>query len=284
MAVIWSPRDNPCVNILTSKRIKQQELSRSESPGDPKPFGISLVLPMYNEAPAIEATLRKTIEALEANFSDFEIVIADDASTDGCAEEIERRAAADPRIRLVRLPENQCFGGALRAGLDAARKDFLIYTDFDLPVALSCLPGVIENFQRADVLTGFAAEGMKHASVTSAIMSKVYNLLVRTFFDVHLRDINFGFKALRRSAWKMLDLRSCSPFVDAELFIRAQSLGLCIAEVPVPFEQRAQGESHIRRLDVIAITMLDMARLKMRAFGVHRAPLVSPVASARPQR
>jgi len=86
---------------------------------------------------------------------------------------------------------------------------------------------------------------------------------VRTLFGLRLRDINFGFKALRKSAWERLMLCSRSPFVDAELFIRAERLGCVVKSVPVPFIQRQLGTSHIRRLDVIAATMRDMARLRL---------------------
>ena len=117
---------------------------------------ISLVLPMFNEGPVVDATLKQAIEGLERRFADFEIVVADDASTDGCAEKVEQWTRKDPRIRLVRLPHNQRFGGALCAALQAASKDFLVYTDFDLPIRLESLPRLLEAFSDADVLTGYS--------------------------------------------------------------------------------------------------------------------------------
>jgi hypothetical protein len=104
---------------------------------------ISLVLPMFNEAPVVDTTLKRAVEGLERKFADFEIVVADDASTDGCAEKVEQWTRKDPRIKLVRLPHNQRFGGALCAGLQAATKDFLVYTDFDLPIRLDSLPRLL---------------------------------------------------------------------------------------------------------------------------------------------
>jgi len=56
--------------------------------------------------------------------------------------------------------------------------------------------------------------------------------MVRALFGLRLRDINFGFKAVRRSAWEKLQLRSRSPFVDAELFVQARYLGLRVKESP----------------------------------------------------
>jgi glycosyltransferase involved in cell wall biosynthesis len=224
---------------------------------------ISLVLPMFNEAPVVDVTLKQAVEGLERRFADFEIVVADDASTDGCAEKVEQWTRNDPRIRLVRLPHNQRFGGALCAGLQAASKDFLVYTDFDLPIRLDSLPRLLEAFADADVLTGYSDAGPKYANWKSKLISIGYNSMVRALFGLRLRDINFGFKAVRRSVWEKLQLHSRSPFVDAELFVQARYLGFRVKEVPVPFVQRHLGASHIRRLDVIAATMLDMAKLRL---------------------
>jgi glycosyltransferase involved in cell wall biosynthesis len=224
---------------------------------------ISLVLPMFNEASVVDATLNQVVESLERNFADFEIVVADDASTDGCAEMVERWTRKDPRIKLVRLPCNQRFGGAVCAALQGGTKDFLVYTDFDLPVRLDSLPRLLEAFSDADVLTGYSESGAKYANWESKVLSLGYNFMVRVLFGLHLRDVNFGFKAVRRSAWEKLQLHSHSPFVGTELFVRARCLGLRVKEIPVPFVQRQLGASHIRRLDVIAATLLDMAKLRL---------------------
>jgi glycosyltransferase involved in cell wall biosynthesis len=224
---------------------------------------ISLVLPMFNESAVVDLTLRQAIESLERDFADFEIVVADDASTDDSVERVTRWTERDNRIRLVRLAHNQRFGGALRAGLTAGAKEFLVYMDFDLPVALGSLPQLLQAFDGADVLTGYSADEVKHVDWKHVVISRGYNLMVRSLFGLKMDDINFGFKALRRSVWQQMMLHSCSPFVDAELFVRAQRLGARIKQISVPFSQRQMGTSHIRRADVIAATLLDMGRLRL---------------------
>jgi glycosyltransferase involved in cell wall biosynthesis len=230
---------------------------------------ISLVLPMFNEGPVVEATLTHVVEGLDRLFEDFEIVVADDGSTDDSAQKVALWVARDARLKLVRLPSNQRFGGALRAGLSAASNEFLVYMDFDLPVALNCLPQILHDFSDADILTGYSDGVRKDANWRSRVISLGYNSLVRRLFGLSLRDINFGFKAMRKSVWDHLSSRSCSPFVDAELFIRAQRQGFRVKEVAVPFSQRQLGASHIRRFDVIAATLWDMARLRWELLNVQ---------------
>jgi glycosyltransferase involved in cell wall biosynthesis len=225
---------------------------------------VSLVLPMFNEASVVDHTLREAITLLECAFADFEIVVADDASTDDCVELVARWVARDPRIKLVRLARNQKFGGALRAGFNTATKDWLVYTDFDLPIELDSLPRLLDAFADVDVLTGISLHKTKHPDWKQAVVSQIYNVMVRTLFRIQLRDINFGFKAIRKTSWDQLCLRSRSPFVDAELFICAERLGLRIKQIPVPFSERKLGASNIRRLDVIIQTLFDMLLLRVR--------------------
>jgi glycosyltransferase involved in cell wall biosynthesis len=243
---------------------------------------VSLVLPMFNEAPCVDQTLATALRILEENFTDFEIIVADDASTDDSAARVAVWASRDPRIRLVRLVRNERFGGALRAGLSAAQNEFLVYTDFDLQIGLNCLPLLIHESQNADVLTGYAEDREKHANWRSKMVSKTYNFLVRTLFDLRLRDINFGLKALPKAVWDQLDLCSRSPFVDAELFVQVKRLGFTIKEVAVPFSLRTIGSSHMRRWDVFARTLLDMARCWVAPRNVRKSglPSATPARSA----
>jgi glycosyltransferase involved in cell wall biosynthesis len=220
---------------------------------------------MFNESEVVEQTLTAAVGSLESNFSDFEIIVADDASTDTSASQVKRWAQQDPRIILVRLERNQRFGGALRRGLEAATKEWIFYTDFDLPVDLDCFPAILSELEQYDLVTGYSAEEPKNLEWYTKLLSTGYNRMVRTAFGLPLRDINFGFKAMRRAVRDRLRLVSRSPFVDAEMFIQAGRKGFTIREIPVPFLRRQAGVSRIRRLDVIAWTILDMARIWLQA-------------------
>ena len=248
----------PCLENKKNWKSLKNPSPSAERTSDKLTTPISLVLPMFNEAPCVDITIATALRVLGENFADFEIVVADDASTDQSASLIEQWSGRDPRVRLVRLVRNERFGGALRAGLTAARNEYLVYTDFDLQIGLECLPGLIREFHDADVLTGYSADVEKHANWRAKIISHTYNFLVRTLFNVRLRDINFGLKALRKPVWNQLRLRSRSPFVDAELFVQVSRLGYRIKQVPVPFSFRTTGASHIRRFAVIARTFSDM--------------------------
>ena len=96
-------------------------------------YNISFVFPMFNEAENIGETIRRITTLAARICSDYEIVIVDDASTDGSADLVDRLASNDKHIRSVRLKVNTKFGGALKEGLKTASKDIVVYTDSDLP-------------------------------------------------------------------------------------------------------------------------------------------------------
>ena len=81
----------------------------------------SVVIPAHNEAEVIAPTVSAVASALDEAGRDYEIVVVDDASTDGTGAIVEQLAAANPRIRCVRSHYSNGFGFAVRAGLDALR-------------------------------------------------------------------------------------------------------------------------------------------------------------------
>jgi glycosyltransferase involved in cell wall biosynthesis len=226
-------------------------------------YEISFVLPMYNESANIEDTVRR-VSALAAELcSDYEIVITDDASTDGSAAIVDALAAGDPHIKLVRLARNTKFGGALKAGLKAALKPVIVYTDSDFPVKEEDIHKALQLFDSADIVTGYSMV-IKDSSLKRIAMSKVYNFLVELLFDLKIRDINSGFKIYKKEVLKDLNLISNSPFVDVEIFAEAVKRGFKVKQYGLIFELRTKGRSTISRPGVIAQTFCDMLAYKFR--------------------
>lgn len=94
---------------------------------------ISLVIPMFNEEENIAHAIHVATVALDAHASDHEILVVDDASTDGSAEIVRALAREDPRVRLLCHERNRKLGASLRTGFAEARMDLVLYMDADLP-------------------------------------------------------------------------------------------------------------------------------------------------------
>lgn len=227
----------------------------------PSGHSISFVLPMFNEAENIAGTLER-ISKLAGEISDsYEIIAADDASTDGGPDIVRQLAAADSHIKLVSLEKNSMFGGALNAGLMAASKDIVVYTDADLPAKEEDIKAALKLLGGCDIVTAYSLV-IKDSSLKRIMMSKVYNFLVQIFFGLSLRDINSGLKIYRRTILEGMKLKSQSPFIDVEIFAEASKRGARICQYGLIFDLRTKGRSSISRIGVVARTFRDMLAYK----------------------
>ena len=215
---------------------------------------------MYNE----EAYARRAVSAaravLMAELPDWEIVIVDDASTDGTPAVVDALAREDPRVRVVRNPVNRRLGGALRAGYAAAAKDLVFYTDADLPVDLHQLPRAVRllEYQEADIVAGYRFDRTSEGLVR-ALYTFCYNHLIRTLFGLRVRDVNFAFKLFRRSVLEKFPLTSEGSFIDAEFLLRARKAGCVIIQIGLDYFPRTRGTSTLGSVPVILAILRDMA-------------------------
>jgi len=224
------------------------------------PASLSVVVPMYNEEAYVDRAVTAARGVLEEMGCEWEIVIVDDASTDGTARRAEALAAADARVRVIHNAVNRRLGGTLRAGYGAARKELIFYTDADLPVDLGQLPRAVRllEYQQADLLAGYrfdrTSEGLHRAVYTIG-----YHVLIRLLFGLRIRDVNFAFKLFRRSLLQRFELRSEGSFIDAELLLRARKAGAVMIQMGLDYFPRTRGRSQLSSLGVIAAILREMA-------------------------
>ncbi|HEY3567494.1 MAG TPA: glycosyltransferase family 2 protein [Thermoanaerobaculia bacterium] len=217
------------------------------------PLSVSLVIPMFNEEENIEHALACAVEALERYSSeDYEIVVVDDASKDRSAELVEREAAVNPRIRLLRHEVNRKLGASLKTGFAAVTKDVVLYMDADLPFDPDVIGRALQAMRvtRADLIAGYrldrTAEGLRRT-----IYSYFYNTLIGLLFGWPHRDINFSFKLIRREVLEAVELKSEGSLIDAELIVKAKNLGFTIQQLGLDYFPRTRGRSTLSSPGVI---------------------------------
>ena len=226
---------------------------------------ISFVFPMYNELRNIEACVRRATSLASKWGLDYEIILADDASTDGTGKKIDELAAQDGHIIPIHLKVNSRFGGALKKGLSAATKETIIYTDADFSVREEDLTKALGLLDSADIVSAYSLV-TKDDGLKRIIISKVYNRLVEILFGLPLRDINCGFKIYKKETLKDLVLVSESPFVNVEIFTEARKRNHKIVQCGVIFQVPKAKNSNLSRPPIIFRTFLDMFYYR---FGLH---------------
>src|SRR4051794_8204556 len=92
---------------------------------------LSIVMPAHNEAALIEASVREWHDVVAGQIEGAELIVVDDASTDGMAATLDALKNAVPSLRVITLTENVGHGRAVRCGLDAAAGGYVFQTDSD---------------------------------------------------------------------------------------------------------------------------------------------------------
>ena len=235
---------------------------------DDERFGtISVFFPMWNEQEYINRAVDAAREACQqliddGEVSDYEILIVDDASTDATPRIADELADADPHVRVVHHPKNRKLGGSVKTGFTEAKGDLVLYTDADLPFDMAELKRACRllRIYEADLICAYrfdrTGEGFQRV-----IYSAIYNLLVRGFFGVRVRDVNFAFKLVRRSVLDGMTLTSEGSFIDAELVVRAVKSGKQMVQFGVDYFPRTRGVSTLSSPAVIVKILQEMMHL-----------------------
>ena len=218
---------------------------------------VAVVFPSFNEEANLESTLERAFNALEALDMPYEVVVVDDASTDGTPEVLRALAATRPWLEVVRNPVNMGAGTSVLIGLKRASADIVIHNSMDYPFDLLNLGDVLPLFPRCDVVAVVREDRSAHSAFRK-LTSWVHHWLVRLLFRVPFRDMNFV-QSHSRAAIAELSPRARSPaFVTPELLIRAQDLGMKVGQVKATFYPRAQGRSSYGKPRDILWTLSDM--------------------------
>jgi glycosyltransferase involved in cell wall biosynthesis len=254
-------------------------------PFAPAPSSLTVFFPAWNEEELIVRAVtagRELCERLQAagEIGDHEILVVDDASTDGTGKLADELADEDPAVRVVHHEVNRKLGGALKTGFAEARGDLVLYTDADLPFDMRDVEKALRllRLYEADIVSPYrldrTAEGPRRT-----VYSFAYNHLVRWAFGLRLRDVNFAFKLIRRRVLDHVTLESEGSFIDVELLANAQRLGFGIIQFGVDYFPRTRGVSTLSSLSVIRKMMVEMGRLAPEIRRIE--PLPASVLEAR---
>jgi glycosyltransferase involved in cell wall biosynthesis len=214
---------------------------------------VDFALPVFNEEHVLDGAVRRLTAYLRLTFPfTFRITVADNASTDGTLAVAERLAAEIDEVRVVHF-DRKGRGHALGrvwAGNDAA---VLAYMDVDLSTDLrAVLPLVAPLVSgHSDIAIGsrLARGSRVTRSFKREVVSRAYNVIVRTVLRTSFTDAQCGFKAGRREAIQGLlpAVADGNWFFDTELLFHAERGGMRIHEVPVDWVEDADSRVAIAR-------------------------------------
>jgi len=204
-----------------------------------KTLQVSLVLPAYNEVDYLTPAVEKTIPVLDEFADSYEIIIAEDGSTDGTAERSEELAHKYPCVRHIHREQRLGRGTALNNAFKQSLGEVLVYMDLDLATDISYLKPLVDAImvEGYDFATGsrMLKESRAQRTFSRSISSKSYNWIVRQMLSSKLYDHQCGFKAFKRqSLLGLLDeVEATHWFWDTEVMVRGYNHGFRIKEIAV---------------------------------------------------
>ncbi len=235
---------------------------------------LSVVLPVFNEESILEQNVHAILSFMRSTFRcEWEIVIADNGSTDGTPRIGQALADLCPEVKYLRIDRNGV-GIALRTAWKCTKADILCHVDADLPFELDDIEHVIKSAQEGyDVCLGsrFTIWSRNDAKPLRRFFSRAFHVWVKLFFSYQYSDI-CGVKAIRRKAFLDIlpDLSADGWFFNTELMLLADSRDMLIKEIPVRMNDHPRRKSKVNLWQTTVNLLILTVKLKLR-FWMHGA-------------
>ena len=226
---------------------------------------ISVVLAAHNEEGYIGATLDHLLDGLRERGHDFEIIVAENGSTDATRAEALGVADRAPEVRVLSLPDPD-YGAALRAGLLDAKGEVVVNFDVDY-YDLTFLDRATARIDQPDRPAIVVGSKRQEGSVDNRVLPRKlvtlgFTTILRFGFGLSVSDTH-GMKAMRRDAVRAL-AEQCAfrtDLFDTELVIRAERAGLRVVDIPVTTtETRPSRTPIVKRM---ARSIVGLARMRV---------------------
>lgn len=209
----------------------------------------SIVIPAYNEANRIPATLDAVIACIRRNNWSAEVVVVNDGSRDDTAAVVRAMAARAPELRLIENPGNHGKGYSVRHGILQALGEVVMFTDADLSAPMEEAQGLFDAIAAgADIAIGSRWLERQRQTIRQPFyrrfFGRCFNGMTRMVMRLPFADTQCGFKAFtRQAAQTVFQLQTIERWgFDPEILFIALKRGYVIKEVPVSWahDERTQ--------------------------------------------
>jgi dolichyl-phosphate beta-glucosyltransferase len=250
-----------------------------------EPIRLSVVIPAYNEAARLPATLRELCAFLDGYGRRAEVIVVDDGSTDDTSDVVRRIEAEDARFRLIRLPQNRGKGYAVRTGVVNAAGQLVLFADADAATPFAELAR-LESHLAAGARVAIGSRAIHdratkvEARIYRRIAGRIFHAVVRLYAIRGFVDTQCGFKLFDAPVAHDLfsRMRMTGYSFDVEVLLMAVRAGYKVAEVPVNWVHQPGSKVRVVR-DGLRMAV-DVLRIRANAArGVYDQPHIALPAS-----
>lgn len=217
---------------------------------------VSIIIPVFNEKNTIEKILEKVL-----SIEPKEIIIVDDASTDGTKRILERLKVKNEKLKVMYHEKNQGKGAAIRTALKYITGDIVTIQDADLeynPEEIQVLIKPIAE-KKADVVYGSRFLKLKEKSyILHYFGNKFLNFITNLIFNSSITDMETCYKVFKKDVILSLNLKAKRFDFEPEVTAKVLKKKISICEVPISYQSRTykEGKKISWRDGVIAVWIL----------------------------
>jgi len=231
---------------------------------------LSLIVTAYNEAPIIEDCVQTCIAGLAAQFTDYELILINDASTDATGQIIDTLAEAHPTtIKAFHNATNLNMGASIRRGMKEATKGYVTFNAADLPFDPSKYADIINQAPDADMIV---VQRIKYKGTTSwRRLSSLFNRAIMKILFPKLKgkikDTNY-FQITKKAALPQIMPQSQGPiFTWPEMIFTARYKGMNVVTVDAEYNPKHERKGAFGKPKDITQALVEMLRFRLRLWS-----------------
>ena len=230
------------------------------------PKSISLIFPVYRDKHTVKKVINKSLKILRKLKMKYEIIIIDDGCPEKSGLVALKYTKNNSRIRVIFHKKNYGYGAAIRTGFKKSKYECIYAVDGDgeFGIALNDLPRILKKYTYNDLVITYRYK--KRYKTIRIIISWAYNFILRILFNISFKDISCGSRLVKKRILKKIKLTTNSPFIGAELAIKAKYMGYKVDEVGIhSFPSNFRAGSSIVLKNIIA-TIRDILLLYYKIY------------------
>jgi glycosyltransferase involved in cell wall biosynthesis len=214
---------------------------------------VSVVIPAFNEGPALAEHLIVLLGSLAESLYEFEVLVIDDGSADNTYDVAQRIAAQYPSVRVFRHTSNKGLGAAVRTGFAAATGSIVVTYDSDMSYSPRIIPELLAELDHSNADLVLASPYMRGGSVSGVpllrkVLSREANRFLSFATNGRYATITCMVRAYRVEFFRNIDICEDRMEINPELFFKAIKKGARVTEIPAALQwsgERARSHSRI---------------------------------------
>lgn len=203
---------------------------------------LSFVFPVYNEEQNIRGVIASAAKIGKDLGIDYEIIAVNDGSADASLDVLnDLQKSLGVALKIINHKRNQGYGAALRHGFGAAKNEWVFYADSDNQFDLEEMKKLVTLSPQSDLIIGQRIN--RSDPLNRRINAWIYNSAMRMIFGLKTKDIDCGFKLIKKDLLSNTNLTATGSFISAEMLYKARLKGVNPIEVPVKHFERIYGRA-----------------------------------------